>query len=67
MRSQAYSSIPIRDAVAFGVSVQEMGAEGEPELLGRDDALLLGEGEGGVLLRVGGQHVALIAGDVGRR
>ena len=29
------------------------------------DALLLGEGEGGVLLGVGGQDVCLVAGDVG--
>ena len=67
MRSQAYSSIPIRDAFAFGAASRKWRAQGEPELLGGADALLLGEGEGGVLLGVGRQHVALVAGDVGAR
>ena len=53
-------------AVGPGRRREEVVRQREAELLRRLDALLLGEGEHRVLLRVGRQDLALIALDVGR-
>lgn len=43
----------------------EVPAEAQREVLDLADRLLLGEGVDGVLLRVGGHHVGVVAGEVG--
>ena len=64
-RSQAYSSISMRAPVDGLDVVDEVAGELEPVGLDRLDALLLGIGVGGLLLGVGGQHLRLVADEVG--
>ena len=64
MRSQAYSSTRTSAPVAGRRGVEEVPAERDRVVLGRGDAVLLGVGEGGVLLGVRRQHVGLVAARV---
>jgi hypothetical protein len=50
-----------------GRRIEEVVREGQRVVLRRADTVFLGEREGGVLLGVGGQHRALVPGDVGGR
>ena len=64
-RRQPYSSMDTRARSIVGWDVDEVPGQAQPELLDRADAVLAGEGVDGVLLRVGGQHGPVVAGQVG--
>ncbi len=61
MRSHAYCSTRTCACVALGVTLEEPASESEAVVLGRLDAVQLGVGERRVLLRVGRQHLRLVA------